>query len=388
MSTILDQTEDASRQSLVLFSTRYDFPDYVKQAEAAAVLDKPAHMSSVVFGDTRRRQFPCHTKAACWLSYVYFLEHRNQLDAKSAGEIESRLEKFARQYAITDDIAAMRQRHQEKLAEPQLRDQDYMLVWSGDNGVKTREYPLRNPQEVKQASAWFSQHRDNFTFQDRRVMAERLLKRADDYGVALPAQEERLLQQQICHGTCDPKTAAEHVRNRAVLATHKLAQFRDPLNHLADMLESNPQAALCPATLASFCDAVSQFDEQIKLAGHYTSMLPRPEDIFCQITIKEAEEAISGTVPLVTGNMYSKEDVAKLAYNDIREVLGDELAEAMSTGLAVDADKLADVAPTLPRGDAVLFDRLLAERQIRPFGKTAAAVAGPSFAEWDSLARA
>ena len=83
----------------------------------------------------------------------------------------------------------------------------------------------------------------------------------------------------------------------------------------------------------------------------------------------------------------NREDLAKLAYNDICSVLGVELAEAMSTGLAPDVDKLADVAPTLPRSEAALLDRLLAERNIQPFGKMATATTGPTFAEWDALAR-
>jgi hypothetical protein len=54
--------------------------------------------------------------------------------------------------------------------------------------------------------------------------------------------------------------------------------------------------------------------------------------------------------------------------------MGSDLADEISTGgVLVDREKLAEILPTLPRGDAELFERMLDKNGITPFAKEAAA---------------
>ena len=69
--------------------------------------------------------------------------------------------------------------------------------------------------------------------------------------------------------------------------------------------------------------------------------------------------------------------------------MGDELADAVDAdGIHVDATKLAEIVPTLPLGDARLFDQLCKDVGIRTFAKEAGLRQGFSRQDLFSLASA
>lgn len=390
--TVLDQTADVAWTQLNRFARLYAFPEHVKQASVSDATAPPRDVPSTLFADVRTRQFPCHTKAACWLSYLYFLEHRPQLPAKIAEWTEQRLERFANSYGIAGEIEALKEKHA-SLNRNFLSDNDYLIVLSGPHGVKQAEYPLRNAREVKTAADWFLRYRDHFEYDDRRTMSVKLLEKANQFGVSLSTEADEALEQQVGRGTYCPKTAAEHIRNRVKSADRKqlqrallpfgrsAADLLTELEKSAAVVERTPHLATCPATIQNLCRTLDHFDRLTKLAGHYTDMLPRPEAVFCETTYKTAQAAVDESIQLTTGNIYRREDVVKLALSEIRGVLGDDLAEAMSIGLMLDPEKLAEVAPTLPRPDAALLDSVMAEHGVRPLRKAAQAVRRPSHAE-------
>ena len=58
-------------------------------------------------------------------------------------------------------------------------------------------------------------------------------------------------------------------------------------------------------------------------------------------------------------------------------MMGTDFADAISAGgLFVSSEKLAEIVPTLPRGDAELFDRMLNSVGIHPVAKEAAHTRG------------
>jgi hypothetical protein len=67
-----------------------------------------------------------------------------------------------------------------------------------------------------------------------------------------------------------------------------------------------------------------------------------------------------------TGNIYEKEQLAKLAREDVEGLFGTDFANEVCTGLEVDSEKIADVAATLPRPDAELLEQLLGEAGQHP----------------------
>ena len=69
---------------------------------------------------------------------------------------------------------------------------------------------------------------------------------------------------------------------------------------------------------------------------------------------------------LQTGNVYEKEQLSKLAREDVANLFGNDFANEVCTGFDVDPEKLAEVAHTLPRPDAELLEHLLSEVGQRP----------------------
>jgi len=75
---------------------------------------------------------------------------------------------------------------------------------------------------------------------------------------------------------------------------------------------------------------------------------------------------------LTSGSVYHDDDLAGVKLADVRDYLGTDLANAISSdGILVDTQKAAAVLPTLPRNDAEIFDQMVAELQIHPVMKTA-----------------
>lgn len=377
MSSVLDQTADPTRQEFYKFARLYDLPDYVKQASPASTLDPDSEIASTAFADVRNRQFKCATKAATWVSHLYFLEKRGQMHPKLAEWIGQRLDDFAAHWGIVPDIDRLKEKHAALNAD-NLTDDDYMIVWATADGRKDRHYKVRNAGEVKVAAQWFDEHRDHFTYYDRKTMATKLLEKASQYGVVFPDALDEMLERQACRGTYVPKEAADFIRARVMAAPQKTpAEFTTQLTKLAQQVETNGHLATDTTTIAQLCNTIDVFDRLTKLAGHYTKLLPRPEDVFCKGLFKTARAAVDEAVQLTTGTIYNRGDFESLKLSELRDVFGNDIADECSSGMLVDAEKAADVFATLPRGDADILDRVLGENGIRPMAKSAQAFNGP-----------
>ena len=67
-----------------------------------------------------------------------------------------------------------------------------------------------------------------------------------------------------------------------------------------------------------------------------------------------------------TGSIYEKDQLAKLAREDVEGLFGTDFVNEVSTGLEIDAEKIAAIASTLPKPDAELLENLLAEAGQHP----------------------
>ena len=375
MSSVLDQTADPTRQEFAKFARLYDLPDYVKNANRD-ILERDDEIASTAFADVRNRQFRCDTKAAAWVSYMYFMEKRSQMHPKIAEWVEQRLDAFANHWGIAGDVEQLREKHAELNTE-NLSDDDYMIVWASD-GRKDRHYTLRNPGEVKVAAEWFANHRDHFTYYDRKTMATKLLEKAAQFGVMFGDDLDEMLERQSGRGTYIPKEAADFIRNRILAAPAKTPpEFKERLTKLADQVQVNGHLASDPQSVAQLCNTIDVFDRLTKLAGHYTDILPRPEDVLCKGLYKTARAAVDEAVQLTTGTVYNRNDFSNMKLSQIRDVFGDDIADACCTGLGVDAEKAAEVFATLPRNDANILDRVLSDVGVHPMAKAATAVNRP-----------
>jgi hypothetical protein len=377
MNNAIDQTGDLNGQQLYRLSRLYPLPPFVKKASGDDIYGE-GDMQNHQYADPARRLFPCHTGPATYISTLFFLDKKASLDADTARFIESRLDDFAFYHGIRTSVDELKT----KLASNTVRDNvddlddsDFALVLVGNespSGAIERHYPLRNGLEIKQAAEWLRRYEADLPYRYRQKIATNILAKAAQVGANLSDLDD-YLQKQSGVGVCSAVDAVQFLFNRA-----KLLKRAGKLDYAIKVAEVAKAVAGQPAS-------VHDQDRLVKLAGLVDDLdretglnrliedLPRPEDVFFSITEKAASELRKEYMSTTSGNFYKLQDMDRLKLADVRDTMGDDFAEAVSAGgLMLAPEKMADVVPTLPRGDAELFDRLLQSVGIHPVAKEAA----------------
>jgi hypothetical protein len=376
MSTIpLDHTQDISGRETHRLTTLFSPPDFVKNAAAEQLTPGP-EMPRHLYADQLNKRYPCHTSAATWMSAVYFADKRAEFDEKTAAAIQDRIYGAARYFGILGQVMAVEEKAAAEVAVKvaELADDNFAIVWVGENGSKERHWPLRNETEVKFAAAHFVKFRDEFVFDDRRVIAEKILEKAAEYGADI-GDEVHTLSLSAARGACAAKVASDMLRDRATLVRRQNAVAADEMAKLADAVAVNPERARTTEMRLKLAAAVDEFDRAHHLYRLYDDGgLPRPEETLFAVTEKAARDFMANNVETVTGNVYDLNDLEKLAVEEVRNWLGDEFVDAVSTGgVYLDRDKLAAIVPTLDRGMASALDRLMQEKKVAAVVQTKAA---------------
>jgi hypothetical protein len=206
-----------------------------------------------------------------------------------------------------------------------------------------------------------------------RKFAECVLRKAAAYGADIRPQL-LALEKMAGNGVSDATSVAAAIRVRAL--SLGIARDGNPvcenLEKLACEIESHPQHTLHYGFLVNFADTIDAFDRQHGLHRQYKDGLPRPEDIAFGVTKQAVAEVTQDfVVNRMTGSVYKRAELDRIHLHDISECLGQEIANAVSAGGALlDTEKLAMVLPTLPRGDAEIFDSLAAEAGVAPVTTT------------------
>ena len=376
MTQVLDQSADKSHKQFHQYAKLYGLPEFVKSASVDETglfdhLSEPQSLPASCYADIREPyQFPIHTKAAAYLSWVYYLNNDDQIDTKSAAFIRARLDKAAAYWEIRNEVDRLQAKHTEvnKVGSEILPDSDYALVYVESDGTKVRELPIRNTVEVKVAAEWFINHRDHYDFANRQSIAKKIITQAEKLGADLGVVDDAM-QKQAGFGFCTPKQAAELVRTR-MYSANVTTEVREKLAALSRGVERGSAGTMDHDTLSNLALTVDTIDRAYGVK--YSEAHPRPEDTLFQVTYKEAEDLESQLCNTVSGKVYDRRDFAKISLNEVRDRFGDDLAKAVSTGMRLDSEKLADIVATMPRDDASLFENLALECGVHPVGKVAA----------------
>jgi hypothetical protein len=386
----LDQAHDVSGRETHRLTTLYPQPDFVKNAaheKLSGAADLPRHL----YADQRHKLYPCHTAPATWMSALFFADKQAQFDAKEAEAIQSRIHQAAEYFGIRGAVAELEEKIAASSAQDinSLPDSEFAIVWVSDVGGKERHWPLRNAEEVKFAAAHFKTFRDNFVFDDRHVIATKILEKAAQYGADVSGAEGSL-ELAAGLGACAAKVASDMIKDRVGLTRRQHSQLAGELSKLAEVIDQNPERARTVEMRLKLASAVDNFDRSTNLYRMYDAGgLPRPEEVLFAITEKVARDFLDSNVETTTGNVYALTDLEKLAVEDVREWLGDDFADAVSAGgVYMDRDKLAAIVPTLDRGMATMLDRLMQDKSAAPVVKSASAASNLlSLARLHELAR-
>ncbi len=364
----LDQNLDLNGQEKHRLFTLYAAPDFVKSANHEDV-HGPENLHTSEFADPLRKLYPCHTKAATWASAVFFFDNRESFPPIRGATIEDKILKAAEVFNLKDEIETLRSSITDSKTDDinKLPNEKFAYVNETDEGV-VRKYPLRNAAETKAAAEYFFEYRDSFPWEARNHFARKVLKAAESYGAAIQDCREEL-EKSAGFGLCASRDVITAIRQRSRAASVRgdLGGLSDELDRLATTIEKNSSVVL--QKQFDFAQLLDDVDRRCDWVGRYDNDFDRPEEVLFGITEKSASELANRLIGnQLTGNYYQVDDLEKLPVNKIAEVLGQEVADAVSVGgVYVDREKLAAVLPTLPRNDAKLFDQLAAVCGVSPF---------------------
>jgi hypothetical protein len=352
----IDPTTDSTASVLSQLSRRYTFPDFVKSAELEETL-QPQTLPSSSFAWPQQQKYPCHSSAATWLSAAYFFDKVASLRSSDKQQIEKRLESFADYFGIRGAYEDLK-KQAATLNEPQqLPDDCYAFISTSEQGHKECFYPLMDGHEIKTATSWLEANRERIPFAHRTEIGRKILSRANRIGVKLAETEREFLEKQSGDGLPDRPALLQAIEVRANLT--KTAEEAAAVRELAAAVQKTPAIAMQTPELLKLAGTLDMLDYTLGLKGKYTSLIQRPEDVVFAFTHSKIAAAKDNKIELANGSIYDRSQISGVTYNDIREVLGDSFATEVCNGFQVDATKLAEIAATLPRGDAELFDTLL-----------------------------
>ncbi len=369
--TVLDHTQDLSGAEQHRLTQLYTPPEFVKQASHEQLCGDPEQLPPHVYAHLTSRAFPCHTKAATWMSALFFGDKHRQLAPTVADQVKARLIKSASYWNIQPEVEAL----WEKMAEDEaqghnrLPDEDFALVWEA-GGRKERHYPLSNASEVKMASDWFGRFHHEFNFQDKHTIAAKILEKAAQHSAVCENQE--LLDRCAGFGYCAASTAAEAWEKRAALTSSSAPEYSAEALRTAAVIREATFEARDQGKRIKMAALMDQFDRLTELNKLYGDGLERPEDVLFQITEKVASDFLRDHVVTTTGAVYEKTALAELNIETVRNWLGDDLADECG-GVMLDTEKLAEILPTLPRPDAEMFERMTSAAGVPVFAREKAA---------------
>lgn len=380
MTSIVDLADDTNNSHLYRLKQLYGAPDFVKAANEEDL--RPAQkLPHNYYGDPRFGHYPLHSKAACWASYGFFLENvkAGQYRPTDAECIEDRFQHAGRVYRISRDLGQLKQAVENNKPTPddQLPDSDFAIVWH-DGGVVERHMRLCNRHEVVKAAEFLLQNRDQLRYQDRQQAADRILQKAADFGLMLPDATRDFVTKQAGHGACSNESAVHLIKTR-VLASRQngggeLGETQSGLLKFATALSESPASIRNHSMRLKIAAVLDSFDREYGLVGEIRDgRLARLEDVLFSITGEKLAAAQEEFTRTPGGSIYKIADLEKVRLQDVRSVLGDDIAQAMtSDGVHLDSVKAAEVIPTLIRHDGEVFDRLMTTYGLQPAAKEAA----------------
>ncbi|MFA5571865.1 MAG: hypothetical protein WDA42_02055 [Candidatus Bathyarchaeia archaeon] len=372
--TVLDQNLDLSGQEKHRLFTLYNAPAFVKTA-AEVLIHGDEQLAPNEYADPLRKLYPCHTKAAVWTSAAFFYDCQNELPPMRAATIEDKLLKAAEIFGIRREVATIKQQIKDAQVDDlsQLPNEKFAYVVTNEDGQSTREYPLRNALEVKKAAEYLMQYRDDMPWAMRNTFATNVLRAAEEFGAGINDVRDEL-EKTAGFGLCSASDVVNALKQRARAArlNSDMQDLTEGLEKLAELINNNKSSMLQRQhMLVEFLDDV---DRRANWTTRYNSDFSRPEEVIFGVTEKSAAALASRLIGSpFTGNYYQLSDLEQLPLNKLAEVMGEDMADAVSAGgVYIDTEKLAAVIPTLPREDADMFDQLTAVCGIAPFASKTA----------------
>jgi len=337
----LDIASDESLKELYSFMQNREVPEFVKEAE----VDTPESLAKLgmsAFADRGRRAFPINTPERTYLSNVYFLNKRAEIERRLGKEytqhVEDTLQKSAELFEISEEVTKYKE------ATEALSAQDYPLRkiavdWEDKELVL---HSFNTADGFEDAAENFVQKIAEYPFEWRRTIAEQLIKHAQELGV--DEVETIICKYAGLYFPHTPLIQQELWRRGQKLASES---NRDRFNHLSKMaaeLESKEDFF----KLAEIVDQIEK-NEGLYDSNKTAQFHPDTVDSFFTVSIEKAAEDTDFIQ--MGGEMFKTSDLKKVTKEAYEESFGFEVDPT-------NEEELRDVLPTIPRSDVGLFKQI------------------------------
>lgn len=352
--------EPTNTHLIKLASTIGKLPDYVKQADMESL--RPSENTKVAsFADVRHRDYPCHTKAATFLSYAdYKLFGVSKLATST--DLENRLNHFVDFYQIRHDTNEV-----DKLASRMATgypDDHYAFVSTTEKGAKVRTVRIKDAGELKTATEFLQGNLTYLNFPERQKIASRILDRRNKLAAAMTSDEVEFLEKQA--GIGEPESPQSLIAGLEARARHcKLAHpvVSERFSKIAAQAKTNP--IYLPAQLTKLAIAIEQADGLTGLYGNYTDRLPSPNDLVFGSTPTAKTAAAANIFRSPTGRVYHASDLQKVALADVTQLMGTDFTTSVRDGVHLDPAKLQTKMAQCNIGQQRVLETLFDRHHVR-----------------------
>lgn len=352
-------TPDLDTATLVSLRKAGQLPGFVGETDGETLVKQAA---AGPFADPVNRAFSAGSKAATWLTVAALALGAGRaaaLSPQKRASYRAALKDSIDYWELNSEVAAV-DAYADKLRKEAgalpITDEGWAFVWNDSAGKPHRSGPMRNDIEVGQAAAWLEKNAADMTFDEARGSASRILKKANQLGVALVNPD--FITRQAGAGVVSASSLAAHLVHRSHLV--KDAAARLGLLKLAKAVLGTPAVVAKPDFLRKTAAAVDEVDRDNGL--RQLKGLPTPAEIVTELPFHKLAELRRDICETQAGTVYTMENLSAADPAKLAGAFGDGFVEEvkLSNG-GLDIQKLATIVATLPRREAELFDQVMGQ---------------------------
>ena len=344
----LDQATDYSKKELYTLLSGAALPEYVKTAEVDDY-DLLAGLPKEAFADRNRRIYPINDPSRVYISNAYFLSKKadiQKLYGKNyTSQIESRIKEAAEILGIAEDLTSYAEGYEKKASE------DYSQQYLGEfvvAGADIGLYPVKTAQDLTVSAEHFVKNIANYPFDWRTKVAKEIVKVAGRLNVE---EVPDLVLKYAGYFYPDFENLETEIWRRGTkLKKEAHVEMYNKLKADAKNISSIEEVMKLAETLFHVENMEGLYDNT-KVAN----VLGDPVDKIFTKTIEKIAEDLNFIE--AHGDKYLVEDLQKVSLDKYQEAFGFELDPK-------DAEKLAEVFPTMPRSDIKLFEEIAGVRPV------------------------
>lgn len=364
---MVDITRDPHLRRLYNISRQVEIPQFVKGAAAQVDEEVIARLAPAAFADSTSRTFPCHTKVATAISYLFYRDQAEAIPSEQQKVLDERFDRFGDFWGIRGDLRILRDQMNKQSLQKQASaaDDDYALVVQYE-GAPVRELPIRDAGEIAASAHMLRSNTGRYPLDWRVKAARRILKQADRLGASLDFDDHAYLHCAAMIEPASPHEIADGLSKRASLLGGEFAAEGGKLLDAAIALRGRGEPLTCKQA-ADLAASLDDTDQSMGLADRYVETgLFSPEQTCFGYRSKMAAALLGELVRTTTGAAYKKSDLASLS-PDVYAAVDEDLADEISDGMTVDPSKVAEVLPTLPLDSARRLHTVLEAAGVQKF---------------------